>query len=131
MRERSVIGRGTTWAIFLAMSGAGLVSLIVSTSKGQVDAPKMSLSGLTVDQARTTSRALVVQLSEQVRLQRSQLRQTEESLVQAETLLRMLGGPLPGGRSPGGRSPFEDEDDIRGVTKPLSLPSRSLPQTKP
>jgi hypothetical protein len=124
MREKFVISRSTKWAVFLAASGAGLVSLIISTSKAQVDAPKLFLSGLAVDQARTTARALVVQLSEQVRLQRSQLRQTEETLVQAETLLRILGGPLPGERSP-------FEDDIRGVTKPLPLPSRSLPQTKP
>src|SRR3954451_20037632 len=124
MRERFVIGWSKRWVVFLAVSGAGLVILMLSTSKAQVDAPKVSLSALAADQAQSTARALVVKLTEQVRSQRSQLQQTEASLAQARTLLRILGGPLPGEPSP-----FEDED--HRLKKLLTAPSRSLPPPKP
>jgi hypothetical protein len=48
--------RSTKWVAFLAVSAAGLVSLVISTSNAQVDAPQAPPAGQALDQARAAAR---------------------------------------------------------------------------
>jgi hypothetical protein len=63
---RSIMRRSTKWVAFLAVSAAGLVSLVISTSRAQVDAPQAPPAGQALDQARAAGREPgVAQLAKQ------------------------------------------------------------------